>query len=907
MLTPYRDAEQRIASPYAIDSLKLRATVKRQTQQSNRFRSVIIALVAIGLFAAVLRDPLLSFITQVPPSPRIDLNLNGQWQVQSSARVSDDGARFSRSSYHDGEWMSSSLPTSIMGAMIANHAFAYDPLYGTNLQAVDEGQFTSARWWFRRAFDLPATATDRRVWLKLEGLNYRAQVWVNGVQLRDPMPQNASTADQIQFTGTFRTYMVDITSVAHRGGSNALAIGLTRAAGAYQAFSVHYVDWNPDPPDMDMGILNGVSVAITGPVRLAHPYVVTNSLANNAAAVTIYVDAVNGSGSATSGTLTGTLAGIPFTQTVKVGAHATQTLAIPLTLQNPRLWWPWQYGSPDLTPLALHFTLGDDEPSDDLATQVGIRTVTSRLISVPGYDPQRIFTVNGKDILIRGAAYNPDIFYNEDPAREEATMQYIRQMNLNAIRFEGVFMDDNFYNLADKYGILTTSGWQCCSAYQEEDNVLGGADIEVVKEELRSLLYRLREHPSTLFWMNGSDHAPQPQTLATYYAIENDLHWTPAIPAVSSATDRMGNNPPTRDPVNAPSGMKMRGPYQYVPPSYWENDALSGAAWGFATEISPGPDVPVSEGLNQFLAPNSLLDSTWNYHTPNGSYYHNLDILQGVLRDEYGGWSNRDTFAALAQAEGYEAHRAMFEAWGRKKYHNATGVIQWMLNDAWPGMYWNLYDYYMHPGGGFFGTQTALEPLHIQYTYLDRTVSLVNSTRNAFPGMTARAQVYNINGKQAWDSGTVTTSIAADGERDLLRVPAGNYSTTYFLRLTLSVNGKVVSQPTYWLSTASPTGDNPDYTALQRLPQPSLKTTDTPMSDGTRVTHTITVTNTGASVAFFVRVALNKGPNGGEIAPILWSDNYLTLLPGESRTITASYRPADLGTAPAQLVIHPFP
>ncbi|MBA3825793.1 MAG: hypothetical protein H0X24_18075, partial [Ktedonobacterales bacterium] len=694
LITP-RDPDQRRARPYAIDSQRLRATVKRQTVQSNRWRSIIIAVVAIGLFLAVLRDPLLSLITQVPPSPRIDLNLRDAWQVQSAASVSDDGARFSRPDFHSGKWMNATLPTSVMGAMLANHAFTQDPLFGTNLRTIDESQFTNARWWFRRAFDLPVTATDRHVWLKLEGLNYRAQVWVNGAQLRDPMPKNAATANQIQFTGTFRTYMVDITSVAHRGGSNAIAIGVNRASSGYQDFSVHFVDWNPDPPDMDMGILNGVSVAITGPVRLDHPYVVTNSLKDTTANVTLYVDAVNGEGSAINGTLSGTLAGIPITQAVKLAAHATQTLTIALTLTNPRLWWPWQYGNPDMTPLALHFTLAGSEPSDDLTTQVGIRTVTSHLITVPGRDPQRIFTVNGKDILIRGAAYNPDIFYNEDPTREEATMQYIRAMNLNAIRFEGVFMDDHFYALADRYGILTTSGWQCCSAYQEEgSNVLGGTAIEIVKEELRSLLYRLREHPSTLFWMNGSDHAPQPQTLATYNAIENDLHWTPAIPAVASATDRMGNNQPTRDPPNNPSGMKMRGPYQYVPPNYWENDSANGAAWGFATEISPGPAVPVSDGLNQFLPAGSLFDGNWSYHSPAGSDYQTLGVLQGVIQSEYGRWSNRDTFASMAQAEAYEAERAMFEAWGRKKYHNATGVIQWMLNDAWPGMYWNLYDYY---------------------------------------------------------------------------------------------------------------------------------------------------------------------------------------------------------------------
>ena len=864
-------------------------------------RPLIIVLAVILAVVITLGNPVVRSQTAAKPTTRITYPLQDAWQVQSSDRVGDNGAQFSQPHYENIDWLPTSVPTSVMGALVANQTFASDPLYGMNLQNISDAPFVNARWWFRRVFDLPDLSGDRRVWLKLEGLNYRAQVWFNGTQLVDPMPQNAQYASQIQFTGTFRTYMLDVTSLVHARALNALAIGITRAQSPYQDYTIHFVDWNPDPPDLDMGILNGATLLITGPVRLDHPYIVTNSLANDTANVTVYADVVNGQQQPISGTLSGTVAGASFTQHISLGAGTTQTVTTTFAIAHPDLWWPWQYGNPDLVQLDLTFTPdGGTNISDESLTNVGIRTISSHLITPPGRDPQRIFTVNGKDILIRGAAYTPDIFLSHDPLREEAEMQYVRQMNLNALRFEGQFMDDHFYELADKYGILTISGWSCCDAFQEEGNqTIQGASLEIVKESLRSLLLRLRMHPSTLAWLNGSDKAPFPATLAAYQQIEDQMHWRPALPALSSATDLHGNNQPTREDASAPSGMKMRGPYQWVPPSYWENDALDGAAWGFATEVSPGPSIPTSDGLNAFLPANTLPDDTWNYHTPLYTY-HNLDQIQSVLRQEYGQWGNRDAFAEMAQAEAYEAERAMFEAWGRHKYANATGVIQWMLNNAWPGMYWHLYDYYLHPGGGFFGTRNALEPLHIQYTYLDRMVSIVNSTLNAYPKLTAHATIFNLDGTRAWDSGDQATSVAVDGVQNILQVPSqGNFSRTYFLRLTLQSNGTTVSNQTYWLSTTSTTGDAPDYTALAHMAHVHLKTNDQHASDGNITRETVTLTNPSSGVAFFVRVAIDKGNNGPEVAPILWNDNYITLLPGESRTLTATYNSVDLtGTQP---------
>jgi len=258
----------------------------------------------------------------------------------------------------------------------------------------------------------------------------------------------------------------------------------------------------------------------------------------------------------------------------------------------------------------------------------------------------------------------------------------------------------------------------------------------------------------------------------------------------------------------------------------------------------------------------------------------------------------------------YEGHRAMFEAFGRNKY-TSTGVIQWMLNNAWPGVIWHLYDWYLRPGGSYFGAKKACEPLHVQYSYDDRSVVVVNSYYRPFANMKVVARVYNLDmaGKFSHEA---TVDVAEDSSTRVFTLPEiGGLSSTYFVSLVLEdPSGHPVSRNFYWLSTKletldwdksnwyyTPTRTFADYTALNSLPLVELKATSRTEGRGTDRVTTVTVANPGKTLAFAVRLLVKKGPGGDEVLPVLWEDNYFPLLPGESRQVAATYRASDLGGA----------
>ena len=236
--------------------------------------------------------------------------------------------------------------------------------------------------------------------------------------------------------------------------------------------------------------------------------------------------------------------------------------------------------------------------------------------------------------------------------------------------------------------------------------------------------------------MNGSDNPPVAEVEKKYIEIVKELDWP--NPFESSATER-----PTE--VSGKTGVKMTGPYDWVPPNYWLLDKTRGGAHGFNTETGPGPAIPPIESLRKMLPEDHLwpVNTWWDYHAGGGAF-KDLKIFTTALNARYGPSGGVEEFARKAQVMAYEGHRAMFEAFGRNKY-TSTGVIQWMLNNAWPSMIWHLYDWYLRPGGSYFGAKKANEPLHIQYSYDDGSVVVVNSFYQAYPGMKARAWVYNID------------------------------------------------------------------------------------------------------------------------------------------------------------------
>jgi len=570
-------------------------------------------------------------------------------------------------------------------------------------------------------------------------------------------------------------------------------------------------------------------------------------------------------------------------------------------------------GTPNLYKLEMEFDV-DGKASDRSETQFGIREISSEVVA----SNARIFTVNGKKILIRGGGWSPDMMLRENSQRLEDELRYVQDMGLNTVRLEGKLETQEFFDLADRNGILVMAGWCCCDFWEHWAG-WKPQDFAIAEQSLRDQIYRLRSHPSLVMWLNGSDNPPPPDVEQTYLKVEKELRWP--NPVVSSATAK-----PTS--VTGDSGVKMTGPYEYIAPGYWLQDSTAqpphscnpggcGGAYGFNTETSMGPAVPPIESIRAMLPKEHLwpMDDWWDYHAGGGEF-KDIHVFADALNARYGKADSAEDFAFKSQLQGYEGIRAMYEAYSRNKY-TSTGVIQWMLNNAWPSLIWHLYDFYLRPGGGYFGAKIAMEPLHPVYGYDDHSVWVVSSQYEDAKSLKLTAKLLNLDMSEKF-SQQVTLDAAADSTSKVLTLPEiQELSATYFLSLKLEdSNGKLVGSNFYWLSSkpetldweksnwyTTPTAAYADYTALSQLPKVKLRVasrTERMGADG--ITH-VSLENPSKDLAFFVRVKLNKGAGGQEILPVLWQDNYISLLPGEKREISATYHASELGSAKPVVVV----
>jgi exo-1,4-beta-D-glucosaminidase len=609
----------------------------------------------------------------------------------------------------------------------------------------------------------------------------------------------------------------------------------------------------------------------------------------------------------------GTTHGFAFSQPVALGANETRTISFTpqqfeqLNIKKPTLWWPHELGKPVLHDLVLDVETGG-RISDREETKFGIVQVTSELTP----EQHRLFRVNGKPILIRGGGWAPDMLLRGSRERLENELRYTQELGLNTIRLEGKLESDEFFDLADREGILIMAGWCCCDHWEKwgdwkpEDRTIAAAS-------LADQAMRLRRHPSVLAWLNGSDIPPPADVEQIYLDVLKMSAW--ARPVLSSATGR-------KTTVSGESGVKMTGPYDYVPPNYWLEDTKRGGAFGFNTETGPGPAVPPVESLRAMIPAEHLwpADEVWNYHAGSGRFAQ-LNIFNAALAARYGKPASLEDYVWKSQVMAYEGERAMFEAYRRNPYA-ATGVIQWMLNNAWPSLIWHLYDYFLRPGGGYFGTRKANEPLHVQYSYDDRSIAVVNSGPREFDRVTMTAKMYDLDLSERFSHESVVGVPAGGVVRAIVLPAPENLSATYFLRLSLrDAAGKLVSSNFYWLSTRpdtldwekgnsfyTPQSSFADFTAMAQTPQAKLEVKSSfrrsavSISSAKRAEGTIdvTISNPSKNLALFVRARLLRGQQKEEVLPVFWSDGYFELLPGEAKEVRGSFYLKDLrGVAPA--------
>jgi exo-1,4-beta-D-glucosaminidase len=828
--------------------------------------------------------------------------LKDTWGMESAVTDTSAGSKISKAGFKTDNWYKVSVPTTVIAGLIANKVYNFDPFYGKNFDKLGDPRLDKP-WWFRKQFELPASENGKNVVLKLHGINYKANVWLNGVLI----------ADSTQVIGPFRIIELDITKHIKYKGANVLAIEIKRPFNPQKRggdLAIDYADWIHYPPDFNNGIINNMEIKTFRKVGVEYPLVTTKFDLPSTAVAHLEVDAmaVNYTDKPQDAIVKGKInSEINFEQKVHLMPREKKQIIFAaadypqLNVKNPRVWWPWQYGKPELNRIELSMSSGG-ELSNKISDNFGIREVSSILID----DKKgREFIVNGKQIMLRGAAWSPDIFERRSKLREEQELKLVRDMNMNIVRSEGKLEDDGFYDLCDKEGLLVMSGWMCCGAWQYPEK-WDAAKRMIAMSSDSSVMYWLRNKPSMLVWLNGSDMVPRDKTVeADWLAIEADLKWP--NPTAGSAAENISK-------ISGNTGVKMAGPYDWVPPSYWEADtAKYGGAWSFATEISPGPSIPPYESLIKFIPKDSILNNSpdWLYHCGTGNF-GNTNKFDTALYARYGTPASIQQYLAFAQAQNYEGHRAMMEAYGLKKYHNATGVVQWMLSNPWPSLIWHTYDYYLYPGGTYFGMKKSMEPLHVMYSYQSNSVDIINSFSREYSGLKVSAAVYNLDGTEKFTK-EITTEVDADGTKACFLLPsADGLSSVYFLRLELKdAEGKIKSINWYWLSGKkdelnwkkstwyfTPQSAFTDYTGLQNLAPTTLSVHHVISKADGSTTSKITVTNTGKSVAFFVHLRTLKEKGGDDILPVIFDDNYLLLAPGESRTIDCSYedRYAGAGT-----------
>ena len=851
--------------------------------KSEKILPIVLALVMLPLF--------LKAATVTP--------LRDGWRLQSACKLQASGDAISDDKFTTEGWLKTFVPSTVLAAQAAA-GLVPDPYYGSNLRAIPGTGYPIGQnfsnlpmpqdspyrcgWWYRTEFVTPAAISkDARIWLHFGGINYRGDIWLNGQKV----------ADNTKVAGAYRTYDFDVTDLLKSGKTNVLAV--ETFAPTEKDLGINWVDWNPCPPDKDMGLWGAVDLVTTGAVTVRSPMAVTHFKDGTltSANLTVYAELHNATNHSVKGVVSSVAAGVHAEQTVELAAQEDRTVVFTpeqfpqLRIRDPKPWWPSQMGQPHLERLTVRFA-AQGQLADEESVEFGIREITSEFTA----NGSRLFRVNGKPILIRGAGWSQDMLLRSDESRLRDQFRLVRDMNLNTIRLEGKLETESFFHMADEQGILVMLGWCCCDHWEHWKDWTP-EDLTIATASLRAQLLRLRQHASLLVWLNGSDNPPPANVESAYLKVESETHWPNPILSSASGT-------PTT--VTGASGVKMTGPYDYVAPSYWYADQHNGGAFGFNTETSPGPAISSLASRKKFLPDADAWPptATWSLHN-GGEGFMTLKVFNAAMEAVYAKPNSAADYERMAQTMEYDSERAMFEAYSKNKYAS-TGVIQWMLNNAWPSMIWHLFDYNLDTGGGYFGAKKACEPLHIQYAYDDHSIDVVNSTYASVDGLQANAHVYDVDLKDLYTAQS-TLNAASDSVLRVMEMPDSLFSGAakiFFIDLKLSDSlGHVVSRNFYWVPgtlttfdwpktdyTHTPAARHEDLTALENLPAAKIAAHAEIANTAHGRELIVHLDNSSAALAFQVRAAV-RTKDGGLIAPVFWSENWIELTPGESRTLSA--------------------
>jgi exo-1,4-beta-D-glucosaminidase len=869
-----------------------------------------------------------------------------KFELQSSAQIDENGEEISRADYKSKVyWFPVKVPSTVLSGLVANNVYP-DPYSGLNNMLIPDAsdefnkkynleQYSylpndpnpwKKPYWYRTVFTVPTADVGRHFQLIFKGINYRAAVWVNGIQV----------ADSTQMAGMFAEYSLDVSHAIVPGGNNAIAVKIypldypglpsTEQLVALGDFypnggptgdigknvtmlcSVGW-DWVPPVRDRNMGIWLPVYLRTTGGVTFSSPKVVTelpNLPDTGLAKISVKTSLLNHNKKQENGTLNVTITpdnfkgkAVKFQKAVSIVSGGSLEIDLnadntkELNIVKPALWWPNGNGAPNLYRIRLQYS-NNTGMVNDTSFLFGVRTVTTMAVEV-NKQWRRDFYVNGKRIQLVGGAWVPDFMLNRDSIRYDYEMRLCRNANINLVRIwgGGVTPCDEFFDAADRYGLLVWSDFWITGDTQGEfkgspDWPLEG---EVFKKNVISTILRIRNHPSLLVWTGGNEgHARR----ELYDFMRNsiiELDGTrPFIPS-SSGFARLPEGWPMAWPDNLPTGVYSGGPYTWQDPKSYYTRVLAGRDWIFKDETGIPSMVPYN--ILPKVIPNLVwdrtkpfpLNNTWGYHdaaTGNGRW--NLYYNETIRR--LGEPSSMENFCDKMQIMNAVGYQGIFEAAGHK-LNDVGGVMLWKLNAAFPSVVWQVYDWFMLPNAGYYFMQNACEPVHVQLNPVNMKTTVLNRTFKPVSGLRVSAEVFDLNSRSLFKD-EVSLNLGPSDVKEITELTDVLEKASGISFIVLNIKnpaGSVISHNVYWLSK-----DN-DYKALNELPETSVAVALLKAEKSTNDNHwKIRISNNSGKIAFFIRPQLTA--DNEEILPSYWSGSYFTLAPGESKEIKVSC-PAD--------------
>jgi len=818
------------------------------------------------------------------------------WQLQDAAKVTTPAANVSTQVFQPHHWYTATVPGTILTTLVNNHVYP-EPLYGEDMRAIPES-LNHTSYWYRTTFRVPLANRGRHTWLHFAGINYSAEIWVNGHQVsttRGAFIRGDFDITSFVRPGFFATLAVLVAPQPHPGVPHEHTIangvgkngGITAIDGPTFLSTIGW-DWLPAVRDRDTGIWLPVTISSTGPAVIENPFITSElSPKLDSANLTVAATLNNLSTTSLTGALIGTITGtegtspITFRKELTLPANASTPISLDekslpeLHLDHPHLWWPNGYGPQNLYHLALHIELAG-RTSDIDTTQFGIRKIDYQ---VPDSENLTL-SVNNVRIMVRGGDWGLDEALKRIPrARLDAQFHLHALAHMNMIRnWVGQSTSPDFYDLADRYGILL---WDEFFQPNPSDGP-NPDDIPAYLSNVTDKVLRYRNHPSIAVWCARNEGYPP-----------------------KSLDDKLKSLMATLDPTRLYQsnsadgrGVSSHGPYYWRAPRTFYDLKES-----FKTETG-SVSIPTIESI-QGMMPHKdweTINDDWAQHDLARGAQHG-DEYPTVLAHRYGPIRNLADFVRKGQLANYEAFRAMYEGRNAQMFTATTGVLTWMSHPAQPSFVWQLYHYDLEPNASLFAVEKAAEPIHVQLNESTGAIQIVNNKPEALTNLTVGFTLFDSESKLAAQKILTVAKVSASSTLNVaqLEIPAA-ISSIYFVKLDLlSAEDYPLSTNFYWQSYMQ---DN--LTGIAALPTVDIQAAAEIRTEGANTLITVTLHNPTPTIALMTHLQLHQKRSGDRVLPVFYSDNYITLVPGESRTVTIQFATKNLANNAPLLLIDGF-